>query len=98
MWVRPSDGLVNALEPICIPAWLGRPPLMLNPLGTSMTLASRRRAPLTPLPGASTSASLLLIASVWPSVPALDTTAAGATTSTVGATSATGRSKSSFVV
>ncbi len=58
---RPSTGSVSVLAPICTPACVGRPPLMLTPPGTSMTLASRRSAPPSPLPLANSSVSWLLI-------------------------------------
>ena len=89
---RPSTGSVSVLAPICTPACVGRPPLMLTPPGTSITLASRRSAPPSPLPLANSSVSWLLIESDEPSVSAAETIDAGAITSTVCVSVASGRS------
>src|SRR5881628_1054648 len=80
--VRPVDGSTSVPGPSWTLDWLGRPPLMLTPPGTSMMLASSRSAAWNPPPGANSSSSLLPIASLGASVPALDTTALP-TTSTV---------------
>ena len=84
--------------PSCTPAWLGRPPLMLTPPGTSMTLASRRSAAWKPPPGANCSSSLLPIESLSASVPSRETIAAEPTTSTVCEIAAIGRSTVTAVV
>src|SRR5436190_5231501 len=89
---RPVDGSASVVDPICVPDWAGRPPRMLRPLGTSMTLASRRSAPCSPLPGARRSVSLLSIAADAAIVSALETIGVGATTVTESVRFAMGRS------
>src|SRR3954466_8602183 len=49
---RPVAGSTNAPGPSCTVDWLGRPPLMLIPPGTWITLASRRNADCTHPAGA----------------------------------------------
>jgi hypothetical protein len=71
---------------------------MLTPPGTSMTLASRRSAPPRPLPLVSWSVSWLVIESDDPIVSAADTIDAGAITSTVWVSVASGRSSDRSVV
>ena len=96
--VRPVDGSTSVPGPSCTPAWLGRPPLMLTPPGTSMILASKRSAAWKPPPGAYCSSSLPPMASLSASVPSLDTTDVDPTTSTVCEIVAIGRSSDTSVV
>ena len=52
---RPVAGSTKAPGPSCTAAWLGRPPLIASPPGTSMTLASSRSADCSPPPEISSS-------------------------------------------
>ena len=90
--VKPVDGSTSVLGPICTLAWLGRPPLMLKPPGTSMTLASSRSADWKPPPGASCWSSSLVRVWLPLIVSSLEMTVEGATTSTVSDTLAMGMS------
>jgi hypothetical protein len=98
MCASPSEGSVNMIGPICMPTCVGRPPLMLRPPGTSMTLARSFKAPVTPLPGASWSRSVEPIFSDWLNVSALETMAVRATTSTLAEIPAIARSTSRVTV
>src|SRR5262245_11551812 len=96
--VRPVVGLTSVLGPSWTLAWLGRPPLMLTPPGTSMMLASSRSAAWNPPPDVYCSRSEPPIVSVDASVPSVTTDAADPTTVTVCETFVIGRSNATSTV
>src|SRR5882724_7795187 len=94
---RPVDGSTIVPGPSWTLAWLGRPPLMLTPPGTSMMPASNRSAAWKPPPGAYCSSSWLPMALLCASVPSLDTMVVDPTTSTVCEMDAMGKSSVTVV-